>query len=85
VAPLFTGQFREVSATPGAPNVILTEEYDAAGNRSSVSATVDEVDDFINACDYDGLGRAIIIDETTPSCGEFPLLNPKPSGAPPGR
>jgi len=60
--------------TPGAPTVVLTEEYDAAGNRSSVSATVNDVLDFVNTYDYDGLGRVITIDQTIPSSGEFPLL-----------
>jgi len=70
------GRTVEITSTAAAtaPTVVLTEEYDAAGNRISVSATVDEEVDFVNTYDYDGLGRVIIIDQTSPTGGEFPLL-----------
>jgi YD repeat-containing protein len=38
--------------TPGVPDVVLTSAYDAAGNRTSLAATIDSTDDFLNTYTY---------------------------------
>ena len=45
------------SGTPGVPDVVLTSTYDAAGNRTSLSAAVGGTADFVNRYCYDDLNR----------------------------
>ena len=39
------------------PNVVLTNEYDADGNRTQLSATIAGTADFLNTYSYDALNR----------------------------
>jgi YD repeat-containing protein len=50
--------------TLGVPDVVLTSAYDAAGNRTSLSAEIDGTDDFLNAYTYDALHRPTRVDQT---------------------
>ena len=50
--------------TPDVPRVVLTNAYDAAGNRTSLSATVDSTNDFQNTYTYDSLNRLTRVDQT---------------------
>jgi RHS repeat-associated protein len=50
--------------TTGVPNVVLTSAYDANGNRTSVSATIDTDDDFLNSYTYDALNRLTRLDQS---------------------
>lgn len=43
--------------TGGVPRVILSSAYDAEGNRTSLSATIDSTDDFSNSYHFDALNR----------------------------
>ncbi len=43
--------------TGGVPRVILSSAYDAKGNRTALSATIDSTDDFSNSYTYDALNR----------------------------
>ena len=45
------------NGTSGVPRVILTNVYDAASNRTSLSATIAGTNDFINNYTYDNLNR----------------------------
>jgi hypothetical protein len=50
---IFNNRQREVASvdnagTPGMPDVVLSSGYDAAGNRSSLSATIAGTADFLN-------------------------------------
>lgn len=49
--------------TSGVPRVILTSGYDSNGNRTSLSATIDGTDDFLNSYTYDALNRVTRIDQ----------------------
>jgi RHS repeat-associated protein len=55
--------------TPGAPNVVLTSAYDAMGNRTSLSATIDTTDDFLNTYTYDALNRVTRLDQDSQAGG----------------
>ena len=45
------------NGTSGVPRVILTSVYDAASNRSQLSATVGGTNDFKNDYTFDNLNR----------------------------
>ncbi|QGJ68577.1 RHS repeat-associated core domain protein [Planctomycetales bacterium 10988] len=45
------------AGTPGLPEVVLTQTFDAVGNRTSLSATVDSTLDFLTTYTYDDLHR----------------------------
>ena len=47
----------QTNGTPGVPDVVLGSAYDAAGNRTSLSATIGGTADFVNAYTYDDLNR----------------------------
>ena len=52
------------AGTTGAPNLVLTNTFDAAGNRTEVAATIDSTADFKNTYQYDALGRTTRIEQT---------------------
>jgi len=52
------------NGTSGVPRVILTSSYDAAGNRSSLSASVAGTADFLNTYTHDALDRLTRVDQT---------------------
>ncbi len=45
------------AGTSGAPHVVLTSGYDASGERTSLSATINGTPDFLNTYSYDALSR----------------------------
>ena len=45
------------AGTPGAPEALLSSGYDAAGNRTWLSATIGGTADFVNTYSYDALNR----------------------------
>ena len=45
------------SGTPNVPNVVLTSQYDANGNRTQLAATIAGTADFQNVYTYDALDR----------------------------
>ena len=45
------------SGTPGAPHVVLTSQFNAQGERTSLAATISGTADFINSYGYDNLSR----------------------------
>jgi YD repeat-containing protein len=45
------------SGSPNMPHVVLTSAFDAAGNRSSLAATVGGVKDFLNSYSYNTLSQ----------------------------
>jgi RHS repeat-associated protein len=49
--------------TSGVPEVLLTSVYDRASRRTSVAASIDESDDFLNGYVYDNLDRLIRVDQ----------------------
>ena len=51
------------NGTSGVPRVILTSGYDAAGNRSSLSASVAGTADFLNTYTHDALDRLTRVDQ----------------------
>ncbi len=51
------------NGTSGVPRVILTSAYDAAGNRSSLSASVAGTADFLNTYTHDALDRLTRVDQ----------------------
>jgi len=52
------------SNNSGAPEVVLTNEYDANGLRTELSAEIDGSADFINAYTYDDLNRLTQVTQT---------------------
>jgi len=50
--------------TPGVPNVVLTSDFDAVGNRTSLSATIDGTADFLNSYAYDALSRMTSVQQS---------------------
>jgi len=52
------------NGTSGVPRVILTSAYDAAGTRSSLSASVAGTADFLNTYTHDALDRLTRVDQT---------------------
>ncbi len=57
------------NGTSGLPRVILESTYNAAGNRSSLSATIAGTDDFLNSYSYDALDRLTRMDQVGQSGG----------------
>jgi RHS repeat-associated protein len=51
------------------PQVVLTSAWDANGNRTSLSATIDSTDDFENSYSYDLLNRLTRVDQIGVSGG----------------
>ena len=51
------------AGTPGVPDVLLSSQYDAAGNRSSLSATIAGMPDFLNTDSYNTLSQLDLIDQ----------------------
>jgi len=49
------------AGTPGVPHVVLSSGYDAAGNRSSSSATISGTADFLNSYSYNTLSQLVQI------------------------
>jgi YD repeat-containing protein len=45
------------AGTPEAPHVVLTSQYNAQGERTSLAATIAGTADFINSYGYDNLSR----------------------------
>ena len=52
------------AGTTGSPNVVLTNTFDAAGNRIGVSATIDGTADFKNTSQFDALNRMTRLEQT---------------------
>jgi YD repeat-containing protein len=50
------GQVTQIMADVGSI-VVLTQAFDAAGNRTSLAVEIDSVDDFLNAYTFDALGQ----------------------------
>jgi RHS repeat-associated protein len=69
----YTGQGDVASVdnagTPGVPDVLLNSGYDTSGNRSSLSATIGGVKDFLTNYSYDTLSRLDEIDQQGQSGG----------------
>jgi RHS repeat-associated protein len=69
----YTGQGEVASVdnagTPGVPDVLLNSGYDTSGNRSSLSATIGGVKDFLTNYSYDTLSRLDEIDQQGQSGG----------------
>jgi len=57
------------SGTPGVPNVVLTAGHDALSHRTSLSATVAGVADFLNTYSFDALGHMTRVDQMGQSGG----------------
>jgi YD repeat-containing protein len=57
------------NGTSGVPRVILTSAYDAAGHRSSLSASLAGTADFWNTYTHDALGRLTRVDQAPQSGG----------------
>jgi RHS repeat-associated protein len=51
------GRVTQIDIDNGGPIVVLTQTFDAAGNRTSLAAEVDSTDDFLNTYTYDHLHR----------------------------
>src|SRR5262249_13781836 len=51
------------SGTPGVPTVVLINGYDPAGERTSLSATINGVADFTNTYQIDPFGKATRIEQ----------------------
>ncbi|OYV83355.1 MAG: hypothetical protein B7Z73_16075, partial [Planctomycetia bacterium 21-64-5] len=51
------------AGTPGVPDVLLSSQYDVAGNRSSLSATIAGTQDFLNTYSYNTLSQLDLIDQ----------------------
>ena len=51
------------AGTPGVPDVVLTSQFDGQGDRTSLSATVAGVKDFLSSYSYDTLSRLTMIDQ----------------------
>ena len=47
-----------------APTIVFAQAFDAAGNRSSLAATIGEADDFLNEYTYDNLARMTRIEQS---------------------
>ena len=47
------------TGTPGVPDVVLSSGYDPAGNRTSLSATIDGKADFVNNYQYDDANQEL--------------------------
>jgi RHS repeat-associated protein len=47
----------DIAATDYMPEIVLTYHYDAAGNRQTLSATVDGTDDFLNTYTYNSFSE----------------------------
>jgi YD repeat-containing protein len=58
-----------LSSAPNTPRVILTSAYDAAGNRTSLAATLAGTADFKNVYTFDALNRMTRVDQTDQSGG----------------
>jgi len=65
------GRATSVSATIDGltPEVVLTQVFDAAGNRTSLAAQIGATDDFLSACTYDDLGRMTRVQQSGQSGG----------------
>jgi RHS repeat-associated protein len=46
------------------PEVVLTQAFDAAGNRTSLAAQIGNTADFLSACTYDDLGRMTRVEQS---------------------
>jgi YD repeat-containing protein len=57
------------NGTAGVPRVILTSQYDASGNRTSLAASVAGTADFQNSYTYDFLNRLTRVEQTQQSGG----------------
>jgi RHS repeat-associated protein len=57
------------AGTPGVPDVVLASQYDAAGNRASLSATIGGTADFLNTYSYDTLSELTVLQQTQQSGG----------------
>ncbi len=56
--------------TPNAPDVVLTTNFDKLGEQTSLSATINSTNDFINGYTYDGLGQTTEITQSAPTTGD---------------
>ncbi|HEX7446321.1 MAG TPA: hypothetical protein VF306_02180 [Pirellulales bacterium] len=63
------------SGTPGVPDVVLSSHFDDQGDRTSLSATIAGVKDFLNSYSYDTLSRLTSIAQQGQSGGN--AVNPK--------
>ncbi|HEV3339095.1 MAG TPA: hypothetical protein VG125_02025 [Pirellulales bacterium] len=57
------------AGTPSAPHVVLASQYDLAGNRSSLSATIAGNADFLNSYDYNTLSELTVLTQQQQSGG----------------
>jgi RHS repeat-associated protein len=53
------------AGTPGVPEALLSSGYDAAGNRTSLSATIGGTADFANTYSFDALNRETQVTQGT--------------------
>jgi RHS repeat-associated protein len=63
------GRVIEIMIDNGGPIVVLTQGFDANGNRTSLAAEIDSVDDFLTNYTFDGLGRITRITQEGQSGG----------------
>ena len=52
------------------PSVVLTQTYDAAGNRLTLATTLGSTDDLLNTYLYDNLGRLKQVAQSSPAAGD---------------
>lgn len=57
------------NGTPGVPHVVLTSQWDGQGDRTSLSATIAGVKDFLNSYSYDTLSRMTSISQQSQTGG----------------
>jgi hypothetical protein len=57
------------AGTPNVPDVVLASQYDAAGNRQSLSATIAGSKDFLNGYSYNTLSELTVLQQTQQSGG----------------
>ncbi|MGH7192536.1 MAG: hypothetical protein ACREJM_03270, partial [Candidatus Saccharimonadales bacterium] len=57
------------AGTPGVPDVGLAAQFDGQGDRTSLSATIAGVKDFLNTYSYDTLSRLTMIDQQSQTGG----------------
>ncbi|HEX7378019.1 MAG TPA: hypothetical protein VF278_12940 [Pirellulales bacterium] len=70
--------------TPGVPDVVLASQYDPAGNRSSLSATIGGTKDFLNSYSYDTLSRLVTMQQVDQNGGNAIVRRPTNAVLQPG-
>ena len=65
------------TGTPGVPRVVLNSSYDAAGNRTSLSARVGSANDFVNSYVYDASNRQTRVVQQAAATSKHDAADPK--------